>query len=118
MATKHGHIAVFNGAHDDWNSYTERLDQYFVANDVTEAGKKRAILLSSCGAGTYEVIKNLVAPKKPTDHTYAQLMKLVKTHFKPSPSEIVSRYHFNRPVREPGESIAQYIAELRRMTEH
>ena len=40
MAAKHGHIAEFNGAHDDWNSYTERLDQYFVANDVTEAGKK------------------------------------------------------------------------------
>ena len=52
MAAKHGHIAEFNGAHDDWNSYTERLNQYFVANDVTEAGKKRAILLSSCGAGT------------------------------------------------------------------
>lgn len=47
MAAKHSHIAEFDGAHDDCNSYTERLDQYFVVNDVTDAGKKQAILLRS-----------------------------------------------------------------------
>lgn len=83
MAVKHGSVAEFDGAHDDWDSYTERLEQYFVANDNTDAGKKRAILLSSCGSGTYEIIKSLVAPEKPTEHSYAQLVKLVKTHFKP-----------------------------------
>ena len=77
IATKYSNITEFNGAHDDWNSYTKHLHQYFVGNDVTEAGKKRMILFSSCGAGTYEVIKSLVAPKKPTDHAYAQLVKLV-----------------------------------------
>ena len=118
MAVKHSTIAEFNGAQDDWDSYTEHLDQYFVANDITDVGKKRAILLSLCGSGTYEIIKSLVAPKKPTDHTYSHLVKLVQTHFKPTPSEIVSRYHFNRRVRQPGESVAQYIAELRRMTEY
>ena len=86
--------------------------------NVTDAGKKRAILLSLCEAGTYEIIKSLVAPKKPTEHTYAQLVKVVKAHFQPTPSEIISRYHFNRRVREPGESVAKYNAELRRMTEH
>ena len=50
---------------EDWESYEERLQQYFVANDIAEAEKQRAILLSVCGQSTYNVIRNLVAPKKP-----------------------------------------------------
>ena len=35
-------------------SYTERLEHYFEANDVNSAEKQRAILLSGCGASTYQ----------------------------------------------------------------
>lgn len=37
---------------DNWIEYTERLEHYFTANEITDAGKKRAVLLSSCGAKT------------------------------------------------------------------
>ena len=30
---------------EDWNSYVERLEQYFMANDVSTAGKKKAVLV-------------------------------------------------------------------------
>ena len=33
MAT-HGSVLEFNSAQEDWPSYTEHLQQYFVANDV------------------------------------------------------------------------------------
>ena len=48
MATAtHGSIEAFNPANEDWVSYTERLEQYFTANDIKaeEADKRRAILL-------------------------------------------------------------------------
>ena len=62
MAT-HGSIEELNSTREDWLSYTERLIQYFVANGKSEEGdKRRAILLSSCGAATYQLIRNLVAP--------------------------------------------------------
>ena len=67
MAT-HGSVGEFNPDREDWISYTERLTQYFVANGISEEGDKRkAILLSSCGAAMYQLIRNLVAPKKPTE---------------------------------------------------
>ena len=67
MAT-HGSVGEFNPDREDWISYTERLTQYFVANGISEEGvKRKAILLSSCGAATYQLIRNLVAPKKPTE---------------------------------------------------
>ena len=74
MAT-HGSIGEYNSTREDWLSYTERLIQYFVANGISEEGdKRRAILLSSCGAATYQLIHNLVAPDKPMDKTFAELV--------------------------------------------
>ena len=34
---------------DNWIEYTERLDQCFLAKEITDSGKKRTVLLSSCG---------------------------------------------------------------------
>ena len=42
----HGTVGEFNPTNEDWGSYTERLQQYFTANEVAE-GKQKAILLSS-----------------------------------------------------------------------
>ena len=50
MAT-HGRLSEYASA-EDWASYVERMDQSFLANDVTEAAKKRAILLSVVGDKT------------------------------------------------------------------
>ena len=50
---KHGSIGEFDGDRETWKSYTERLTQYFTANDVESAAKQRAILLSVCGPTTY-----------------------------------------------------------------
>ena len=64
--TVHGKLEQFHVRQEDWKSYEEHLQQYFVANDIAEAEKQRAILLSACGQrSTYKVIRNLMAPKKP-----------------------------------------------------
>ena len=36
----------------------------FTANDVADDTKKRSILISSCGPQTYQLLKNLLAPKE------------------------------------------------------
>ena len=74
---------------ESWIEYTERLEQYFVANEITDSGKKRAVLLSVCGAKTYKLIRNLVNPRKPTDKSFAELANLVKNHLNPRASSIV-----------------------------
>ena len=83
MAT-HGSIGEFVNSQEDWRSYTERLQQYFTANDVENAEKQRAILLSVCGASTYQLIRNLVAPAKPTDKSFAEIVTLVQEHHTPN----------------------------------
>ena len=51
MAVKHGTIGEFDSGIEDWTSYTERLEQYFVANNVGEDKQTSSRLLSSVYVG-------------------------------------------------------------------
>ena len=52
MAT-HGRIGEFNSQQEDWISYSERLQEYYTANEIESADKKKAIVLSMAGAEIY-----------------------------------------------------------------
>ena len=98
--------------------YQERLQQFFEANEIEDAGKQRAILLSVCGRKTYQLLRNLTTPDKPADKTFDDLCALLRNHFAPAPSEIVQRYRFHSRNRQPGQSISSFVAELRKLSEH
>ena len=109
----HGHLGEFEASKDDWKSYIERAKQYFTANEVTSAAKKRAILLSACGPVTYRVIRDVLTPEAPTDVALDVLIEKMSKHFQPTPSEIVQRFRFNTRVRSPHETVATYVAQLK-----
>ena len=82
---------------DDWEDYTDRLKQYFVANKMDtdeDTDRWRAVLLTICGTPTYSLIKDLLTPAKPSYKSYEELIILVKKHYHPKPGKIVSRYKF------------------------
>ena len=118
MATKHGSIGEFDAGSEDWESYAKRLEQYFVGNDVTAPEKKRALLLSTCGATTYMLIRNLVAPEKPTSRSFRELVELVQQHYQLKPSVMVEQFKFHTCQRQQGEWITTFVARLRKLTQH
>ena len=121
MAVLLGKIEEFNSAQEEWPQYVERLDQFFEANELTgedKASKRRATFLSVVGPGPYKLLRSLVSPAKPSDKTYEQLVAILSEHYSPAPSEVMQRFRFNSRSRKPGESVAAYVAELRRLTEH
>ena len=118
MAAHHGSVGEFDASRESWTSYCERLELYFVANEVLDAAKQRAIFLTVCGPTTYQLVRNLVAPAKPTDKSLAALVKLVEDHHSPQPSVTVHRFKFNSRTQADGETIAAFVAELRRLSEH
>jgi len=87
-------------------------------NEITEATKKHAIFLSSVGASMYALLRSLVAPSKPGEKSFAELITTLSNHFQPAPSPIVERFKFHSRSRKPGESVADFVAELRRLSEH
>ena len=79
---------------EDWADFVERLDQYFLANNMAAVGDavhRRAVLLTVCWQKVYGLIKNLLSPRRPTDKSYEELCELVKLHFKPKAGLIISR---------------------------
>ena len=60
-----GKIEAFDETSDNWNAYLERVEQYFIANDIKE-DKQVAVMLSLMGNKTYGLLRNLSAPAKPS----------------------------------------------------
>lgn len=113
-----GNLGEFDSKQESWSDYSERLQQFFVANDVADENRRRAIFITVVGASTYALLKNLLSPAQPTDRTLAQLLEILSRHFEPPPSEIVERFKFNSRVRKTGESVSLFVAELRSLARY
>ena len=76
MAT-HGSLREFDTGQDDWSTYLERVEEYFVANDTGDSqAKKHAILrVSCCGTATYQVFHARIR----ANHSLLQQMKVFAT---------------------------------------
>ena len=77
-----------------------------------------ATLLTVVGAKTYALIKDLVAPNKPATKTFEELVKILEDHLNPKPLVISERFKFHQRNQKEGDSIAQFLAALRRLAEH
>lgn len=58
-------MSPFDSKSQTWEEYCEILDHFFVANDIDNEEKKRAVLLSGMGVQTYALMRNLLSPDKP-----------------------------------------------------
>ena len=112
-----GHIDAFGFEADDITEWIERLEQWFVANDIEDVTRKRALLLSNIGARGYKLARSL-SQNDPTSKTYSELKKLLLDHINPKPNEISQRFVFYRRDRRSGESVKDYVAQLRKLSEH
>ena len=72
---------------DDWPTYVERLEKYLLANNVTKENKKVAVMVTVMGAKAYSRLRNLVAPDKPADKKFSELVKTLKDHLKSETSD-------------------------------
>ena len=116
MGSQVGQIEPFERERgDDWTACVER---YFVANGITQPEKKVAVLLTVIGPKTYGLLRSFLAPNKPAEQSYARLVEGMKNHLNPKPLVIAERFKFHRKCQSESETVAQFLAELRRLAEH
>ena len=111
----HGSIGEFDPSKEDWKTYVSRLKFYFIANDVEDPRKQKAILLSVAGPELYKLASSLVSPLQPHQVDLDELVQQLNKHYDPKKSISVHRFKFNSRVRKPGESVSTYIAELKKL---
>ena len=110
-----GKIEEFNSATTSINRYLERLEQYFVANNVPadseESHKRRAILICYWRQGLRCSFGSLL--------TDSSLWENVRTaHHYPKESfrtEIAERYRFHNCTQREGESVTAFAANLKHL---
>ena len=54
-ASQLGSMNVFNPDTDDWTAYVERLESFFVTNEIKDE-KKVSVLVTFLGANAYELL--------------------------------------------------------------
>ena len=96
------------------SAYLERLQLYFESNDIANA-KKVSVLLTVIGPKVYGLLRGLMAPALPKEKSLKDLEKALKEHYEPQPLVIAERFHFYKRAQSTGESLADYLAELRRL---
>lgn len=110
-----GSLGEFDPDKDNISSYLERVQLYFEAN-IVEDDRKVAVLLTLIGAKTYETLRSLLAPELPRDKPFDELLGILRKHFDPQPLLIAERFRFYQRSQKTDESIADYIADLRRLS--
>jgi hypothetical protein len=113
----YGAVGEFMGGNEDVKAYLERFDFFLEGNDITEENKKKSIFLATVGATTYKLLRSL-CNNDPKGKTFAQLCTLLQDHLSPCPNVIAHRFKFFKRDRMSSESMSQYLAELRKLSEH
>ena len=109
-----GRLEAFEPEGENITTYLERVELYFAANNIAD-DKQTSVLLTVIGTKNYGIIKSLVAPVQPKDKTYTELEAVLKAHFQPKPLLIAERFRFYQRNQAAGESVLDYVAELRRL---
>ena len=107
-----GSMDRFDDATESFISYTERIEQFFVANYINN-DKKVAVLISVIGKKTYGILRDLCSPDRTNDKSYDQIIELLSTHYKPRYLEVAESHHFRKIIQNEGESLASFAVRLR-----
>jgi len=78
-------------------------------------GKRVVILLNTIGDKTYVLLRNYFAPEQLSEQTLDHIKEVLKRHFEHTKIVIAERFHFHRRRQAEGESVADYVAELRKL---
>ena len=92
IASSIGKIGEFDGATKYWCSYTEMLEHYFKVGDE----EKKDAFLSCIGKRTFGLLRALLAPAKPKDKTYEEMVGTLTKYLAPKLIVIAERFRFNK----------------------
>ena len=83
-----------------------------------QRGEKGGRVAHSYRGKNYTLLRNLLAPTQLSDLPLQQLKDALQKHFEPKRVVIAERSHFYRRDQAPGESLADFMAKLRRLSTH
>ena len=108
-----GQIESYDSAQEEWPQYVERLEQFFVVNEITDEAKSEktwATFLSVVGRSSYTLLQSLIANQqiRPSNNWLKSSWSITVHNL----LKYLQCFRFTSHSRKEGESIADYVAEL------
>lgn len=101
-----------------WGTYRVRLEAYFEGHGITDAAKRRALLVSSLSDNVVRILQGRCQSASINSLSYADVVGYLEEHYDPQANEIAASYSFFVRKQEEGEKVQDFVAELRRLAKH
>ena len=112
-------LETFNSSKDDWNTWSRRFEQWLTLSSYSTgddaAAKKCAAFCTYIDSATFKLLCSLCAPRKPEELTFEDLKAKLDSQYGTKKLVLVERYRFYNYRQLDGQSLPDYIAELRRL---
>ena len=108
-----GHIGPYDPKSMEWSTYKGRFTFYLQANSITDPALKRATLLTLIGDTAYRMLADLHLPNELSTVSFDDLITNLDSAYVKKVSKLASRVRFQAIVQHEGQSVDEYLAELR-----
>jgi len=124
-----GCVGEFDIVCEMFSAYVERMEVFFYSQQHSEdngrgkccrviANRKRAIFLTEVGPEVYSTLSNLLAPAKPKDMQFTDIVRILEKHYNPKPLEIAQSFHFGTRNQKSEGPVSDYVLALKRLAVH
>ncbi|KAL9966284.1 hypothetical protein ACROYT_G024336 [Oculina patagonica] len=76
-------IESFDETQEIWETYVERVEEVFLANNIDEDRQVSTMLGFMIGSKTYTLLRDLVTPDKPATKSSQEIFTALQKHFIP-----------------------------------
>ena len=101
----------------EWSTWKIRLTAWMAVNKVSGDQKVNA-LVAMAGSGLVDLLISLVQPDSLTDKDYDELITLIDNYYAAGRNEIAESYLFDCRAQNEGETVAEYVVALRKLSVH
>lgn len=110
-----GELPRYDSNVDDWQVYTERLEQFFEINEISD-DKKKSLLISSISDNTYKTLRDLCHPLLPKNKTFSELIEILNKQFIVKIPVYRERCNFYNSLQFDDETILNWFARLKKLS--
>ena len=87
-----GALGPFDQGTTEWSPYAESMEEYLLANGVTEERKKVVFCSATIGSQMYDLLKDLYTSDKPNTKSFEEIISKLTEHLEPKLTVIAERY--------------------------
>ena len=109
-------VGFFDKNVESFENYVSRYKLYESIANIPE-DKKVAMFITTAGPSIFALASSLLAPTDVASAEYEKMLELLKGHFKPRTIIIYERFKFYQCNQEQGETIADFVARLRKLAQ-